>query len=190
MTDLNILAFTGSSREGSYNEQLLEEATKIAEGLGAKVTTIRLADFEAPIYDTAFEQKNGMPATLRKLRRLMIESQGIMIASPEHNASVTARLKNVIDWLSRGEEGGYSPVCFEDKAFAIMSASPGQNGGQRGLIHLSDMIQTLGGQIIPLQTSVGNAHEYFVNKDCSNYERLKQEVEALISEIATQKMPN
>ena len=181
--NFTILAFAGSSRENSYNENLIKEATSIAEGIGEKVTMIHLADFEAPIYQADLEKANGMPETIIKLRKIMTEHDAIMIASPEYNASIPAFLKNTLDWVSRGEKGGYSPECYKDKIFAIMSASPGQGGGQRGLKHLSDIINSLGGKVISTQTSIGKAHEYFANENRPTNERLKQEVEELVEAL-------
>lgn len=180
--EFNILAFAGSSREGSFNEQLIQEAISIAQGMNAKITLIHLSDFEAPIYH-ADKEKLGMPETIRKLRQLMIENDAIIIASPEYNASISPLLNNTLSWLSRGEQGGYSPDCFKGKHFAIMSTSPGGGGGKRGLKHLSDIIQTLGGKIVPTQTTIGNAYTYFAQKEREKNLSLVQEINELLEAL-------
>ncbi len=49
---------------------------------------------------------------------------GVLIASPEYNASVPPLLKNTIDWVSRVREPGERRgECFEDRAFALAGAS-------------------------------------------------------------------
>src|SRR5258708_928066 len=91
--EIKVLAFSGSTRRDSYNQKLVEEAAKVAEGLGAKVTVIHLKDFPLPFYDADLEESEGMPEKARELRKLMIESDAIIIASPEYNRSVSGVLK-------------------------------------------------------------------------------------------------
>jgi NAD(P)H-dependent FMN reductase len=43
-----ILALSGSSRRGSLNQNLLDQAALGARAAGAEVTSIRLSDFELP----------------------------------------------------------------------------------------------------------------------------------------------
>jgi NAD(P)H-dependent FMN reductase len=60
------------------------------------------------IYNGDIEMRSGIPQQALALRRLMIEHHGFLIASPEYNGSLSALLKNVIDWISRpvnGEDG-------------------------------------------------------------------------------------
>lgn len=56
----------------------------------------------------------------------MISHDRIVIATPEYNVSVTAILKNALDWASRSEDGQFSTDAFKGKRFALMSASPGR----------------------------------------------------------------
>lgn len=183
MGSLSILAFAGSTREGSYNEELIEEAANIATEMGAKVTRISLSDFPASIYQADDEKAKGMPETMRKLSQLFIEHDAIMIASPQYNASISPLLKNTLDWLSRVRGENRSHPCFDGKYFAIMSASPGKGGGREGLCHLSDIIIDIGGTIIPTRTTVGNAYDYFSEKDRTENSQLRKEVGELMDAI-------
>jgi NAD(P)H-dependent FMN reductase len=180
--ETKVLAFAGSTRAGSYNQKLVLEAVEIARKMGAKVTVIDLKDFPMPLYDTAVEEK-GMPAQAKRLRDLMIQSDAIIIASPEHNASISATLKNALDWTSRNA-GSYSAEAYQGKKFAIMSASPGKGGGARGLVHLRAIIEAVGGDVIAKQVSVSSAHQAFDAKgkleSASLTKELQQEIQQLI----------
>lgn len=156
-----VLAFSGSTRTDSLNTKLVQEATGIAKQMGAKITVIDLKDYPMPFYDADLEAKEGLPANAKRLRTLMIESDAIIIASPEYNSSIPAVLKNALDWASRGADGKPSRDAFKGKKFAIMSASPGGIGGARGLVHLQAIIENVGGEVVNPNVSIAQAHNAF-----------------------------
>ena len=178
--EVKVLAFAGSTRTDSYNQKLVDEAAKMAEQLGAKVTVIYLKDFPLPFYDADLESKEGMPENARQLRKLMIESDAIIIASPEYNRSVSAVLKNALDWASRDEDGGGSYTAFRGKVFALMSASPGKKGGKRGLEHLRTIIEDVKGEIVSQEVTIPRAHEYFAEPKRGDNLVLRQELQKLL----------
>jgi NAD(P)H-dependent FMN reductase len=175
-----ILAFAGSTREDSANKKLVLEAANLARQQGAFVTVIDLKNFPIAFYDADLESKEGMPSKARQLRQLMIDSDVILIASPEYNGSLSASLKNTIDWASRGEAGGSSREAFAGKIFGLMSASPGQGGGARGLVHLRNIIENIGGTVLPQQVVVPNSYNAFDSQGHLKDEKIKMEINQLI----------
>jgi chromate reductase, NAD(P)H dehydrogenase (quinone) len=159
--EVKVLAFSGSTRKDSANKKLIVEAANLVRQKGASVTVIDLKEYTAPFYDGDLEAKEGMPAKAGQFRQLMIQSQVILIASPEYNGSLSAMLKNTIDWASRSEEGKPSREAFKGKIFALMSASPSPIGGARGLAHLRTIIENIGGTVIPQQVVVPDAYNAF-----------------------------
>ncbi|NEP45663.1 MAG: NAD(P)H-dependent oxidoreductase, partial [Okeania sp. SIO2H7] len=135
-----ILAFAGSARDGSYNKKLVRVAAEGARKAGAEVTYIDLRDLPMPLYDLDLQAKEGFPANVREFKDLMRAHQGLLIACPEYNGSITPLLKNAIDWASRPEGDEPMLACFRDKVAAIMSTSPGALGGLRGLAHVRDIL--------------------------------------------------
>lgn len=174
-----VLALAGSTREDSYNKQLIAEATAIASKMGAVVTIIDLKDYPMPFYNADLERAKGMPEEAKKFRRLFIENEAIIIASPEYNGSFPAVLKNALDWASRSEEGGPSREAFIGKTFAIMSTSPGGGGGSRGLIHLRSVIEAIGGFVVSKQVAIPNAHHYFSEAKRSENLSIKEEIQQI-----------
>src|SRR5262249_13595279 len=120
-----VLAFAGSLRSESFNKKLVRIAARGAEEAGAAVTLGDLRDFPLPIFDQDLETTQGMPEAGARLKNLMIQHDGFLISAPEYNSSITAALKNAIDWASRPAPGEPSLVAFRGKAAALMSASPG-----------------------------------------------------------------
>lgn len=143
--EVKVLAFSGSARQGSFNQQLIEEAASYARQAGAKVTILNLKDYPMPFYDADLESKGGLPKEVKKFRDQLLAHDAIIISTPEYNGSMPSILKNALDWASRSETGGPSRQAFKDKVFALMSASPGSGGGKRALSGLTALIQEVGG---------------------------------------------
>src|ERR1700761_4096826 len=100
-----ILAFAGSLRGGSFNKMLVRVAAHAARNAGAEVTVIDLKEYPLPLYDGDLEDSQGLPDNGRKLKDLFLAHQGLLLGCPEYNSSISAVLKNVIDWVSRPVPG-------------------------------------------------------------------------------------
>ena len=162
MSQPKIVALAGSLRTGSLNKKLVALAADAAREAGAEVTVVDLRQLALPLYDQDIEDASGLPEGAKKFKALLRESDGFLIASPEYNSSVTAALKNAIDWASRAESDDEPPlVAFTGKAAALMSASPGALGGLRGLVALRSILGNIGVLVQPDQVSIPGAHEAF-----------------------------
>jgi NAD(P)H-dependent FMN reductase len=153
----NILAFAGSTRRDSFNRRALEHAVAGARSAWLDVTVLDLADYPLPIYQGDEEAASGLPDNAIRLKDLFKSHQGLLIACPEYNSSITPLLKNTLDWISRphGEESGLVP--YQNKVAALVSASAGQLGGLRGLVHVRQILNTLGVLVLPRQLAVARA---------------------------------
>ena len=152
---IRILSLSGSSRRGSLNQKLLDQAADGARAAGAEVTSIRLSDFELPIYDIDWEAERGLPKGAQVLKALLDGHQGLLIATPEYNGGYTALLKNALDWMSR-------PNGFPSgKVAALVSASPGLLGGVKSQLSLQIVLNKLGVHVIPESFALGAAHQFF-----------------------------
>ncbi|WP_196522515.1 NADPH-dependent FMN reductase [Nostoc commune] len=156
-----ILAFAGSTRIESYNKKLVKIAAAGAQAAGAEVTYVDLRDLSLPLFDEDLEAQEGLPANARTLKDLLISHQGLLIASPEYNSSLTAVLKNAIDWASRPSPNEAPLAAFAGKVATIMSASPGALGGLRGLVHLRSILGNIKVLVLPDQIAVSKAFEAF-----------------------------
>lgn len=158
---VKVLGIAGSLREGSYNKLLINAALNIAKTSGAETSVIDLTQLNLPILNEDDEKRNGFPEGAKRLRTLMNEATTIIFASPEYNSSVSAALKNAIDWASRPSKDTPPISCFAGKVGVILSASPGALGGLRGLVHLRSILGNLNMLVIPEQLAIGKAHEAF-----------------------------
>lgn len=179
-----ILAFAGSAKETSLNKKLVQIAASGAKAAGAEVTYIDLKNLPMPLFDEDLEAQQGIPATVREFKDLMLAHQGLLIACPEYNSSITPLLKNVIDWASRPEPNLPGLACFNHKVAALMSASPGGFGGMRGLVHVRAILESIGVLVIPEQRSISQALEAFNEDGTLKDPKQQQDVENLGAKVA------
>lgn len=178
-----ILAFSGSLRTASWNHRVVELAAKAASEAGADVTLLRLREYPIPVYDHEIEESSGLPDNVVTLKKLFREHDGFLIASPEYNGSISAALKNVIDWVSRPEEGHPSLDGFKGKAAGLLACSPGRLGGLRGLSHLRIILSGIGTMVLPDQVAVPGIHDQFEDSDVIKNEQLHDSVERIAQRL-------
>jgi len=185
MTTPRILAFGGSLRRDSFNQKLAVAAAAGAREAGAEVTVIALRDFPLPVFDQDLEAAEGMPAAAKKLKQLFREHHGLIIASPEYNSSITAALKNALDWVSRAEADDDPPLAaFAGKTAILCAASPGALGGLRGLVHVRAILGNIGVTVLPDQLAVSQAHAAFRPDGSLSDEKQAAKVKNLGAQLA------
>lgn len=182
---MRLLSFAGSLREGSYNKKLARLAHHVAEANGIEAVFVDLRDYPMPIYDGDIEAADGPPEQAHAFKALLGEYDGVFIASPEYNSSVTPLLKNTLDWVSRVRAKGETGLeVFQSRVFAISGASPGYYGTMRSLLMLRQILSVgLGATVIPQQLALPRAMDAFEEngslKDPKMQTMLKDVVEAL-----------
>lgn len=172
-----ILAFAGSLRDQSYNKKLVKIAIKGAQEAGAEVTYIDLKDYQLPLYNQEIEDKEGLPPNALKLKELTFNHDGFLISCPEYNSSMPAVFKNTIDWISRPATPDEKYLSnFIDKVVLLMSASPGQLGGLRSLVHVRAMFSNIYSLVLPQQKSIPQADKAFDEQGNLKDPKLQQDV--------------
>ncbi len=156
-----VLAFGGSLRRASFNQQLVRIAAEGARQAGAHVTVLELRELPMPLYDEELEREQGLPANAKRFKDLLKEHDALLIASPEYNSSISGALKNAIDWASRAEAGEKALACFAGKVCGLMAASPGALGGLRGLVTVRSLLSNIQVLVLPDQMTVSKANEAF-----------------------------
>jgi chromate reductase, NAD(P)H dehydrogenase (quinone) len=156
-----VLVFAGSTRKGSLHRKLAVAAAADLRARGMDVTLADLRDYPMPLYDGDLETESGVPENARAFRNLLEQHDVFVIASPEYNGSFPALLKNVIDWTSRPVPGERPAGVFRGKKAALLSASPGPGGGNRGLRHLRELLQMIGVDVLLADVTVPRALSAF-----------------------------
>ena len=128
---LAILGISGSGRKRSFNTALLEAAKQLLP----QNATLDVVDVSRlPLYNQDLEQE--MPEEVKELKKKIRGADAILFATPEHNYSITAVLKNAIEWGNRPPRD----ASWSGKPAAIISASTSLRGGARAQLHLRQIM--------------------------------------------------
>lgn len=185
MPNPKILVIPGSLRAKSYNARLAALVAKELTLADAEVTRISLADYPLPLYDADTADRAGPPHHARKLKQLVSAHQGVFIASPEYNASITPLLKNALDWVSAVREPGEAPLAaYQHRVFAIGGASPGRSGAVQSLLALRQVLSAgCRALVIAEQVSVPNAEQAFDDMDALRDSRAASDLKMVVRKL-------
>jgi chromate reductase len=153
VADLKVLGISGSLRKGSFNTAALRACGEMMPA-GMTMTYARIDDlplFNQDVFDA------GIPESAKRFRAEVTAADGVLIASPEYNFSLTAALKNAIDWASRPPN-----QSWQDKPIAIFSVSAGPMGGARVQYDLRRILGQIWAHVLPRpEVFIGSAATKF-----------------------------
>ena len=125
----------GSNRRASINRRL---ALALARPLEDRFDVRFIAIDDLPIYNGDLE--GHRPAAVDRFTDAVRDVDALLFVSPEHNRSLTALLKNAIDWGSKPTDRN----VWRDKPAAITGTSMGAIGTAVGQQHLRQILGILG----------------------------------------------
>jgi chromate reductase len=179
-SQVRVLAFAGSLRQGSYNRALLRAAVELAPD-GMRLETFDLAP--VPLYNADVEAQ-GDPPGVTAFKQAIREADGVLMVTPEYNHGVPGVMKNAVDWASRPPRD----APLNAKPVGIIGASPGMTGSARGQSQLRQAFEFTNSFCMPQpEVLVFRAHEKFDAEgrltDEGTAQHLKRYLEALAAWI-------
>ncbi len=153
---MKFIGLVGSNAAQSYNRTLLEY---IRRQFKLKFELEVLEIDQVPLFnqDENWEENEQLRFLYHKITR----ADGVIIATPEHNHTITAALKSVLEWLS------YKVHPFENKPVMIVGASYHDQGTSRAQVHLRKILDAPGVNAYTLPGNeflLGKAKEAFDDK--------------------------
>ena len=130
---MKFVGIVGSNAGQSYNRKLLEF---IRKHFKLKFELEVLEIDEVPMFNQ--DEKWDESFQLRLLYNKITRADGVIIATPEHNHTITAALKSVLEWLS------FEVHPFENKPVMIVGASYYDQGTSRAQVHLRKILDAPG----------------------------------------------
>jgi chromate reductase, NAD(P)H dehydrogenase (quinone) len=137
----NVLALPGSLRRDSHNRRLLSSARAHARD----AFSISIYDdlSTVPMFNEDLEADGG-PGGVRRLGAAVACADALLIATPEYNQGIPGVVKNVLDWLSRGE-----PDPLAGKPVGILGATIGPWGTRLAQAALRQALTACGALVMP-----------------------------------------
>lgn len=136
-----ILALAGSNSSNSINKSLLDFV--VSQIPNAEIDTLNLRAYDLPIYSFDLEKESGIPSQVVEMYEIIKAYDNLIIAVNEHNWSISAFFKNILDWLSR-----HNSKFLEGKKLFILSTSPGRGGASFANEYAVKMLPKFGAEVI------------------------------------------
>ncbi|MEG9500079.1 NADPH-dependent FMN reductase [Mannheimia indoligenes] len=144
-----IAVLIGSGSKTSFSQLTVRHLQKMAPA-SIQLNVVEIADL--PLYDRDLDENS--PAQYTRVREAVAKADGVLFVTPEHNAGISAMLKNAIDVVSRpmGESK------WIGKPAGIVTVGASAAGGVRA----ADQIRTITSgafvnmPTLPFALNVGN----------------------------------
>lgn len=175
----HVLALIASNQTPSIHRQLVEAMAPHLQS--AHIDWLDMMPFdELPLYSRR-RQDAGFPEAVMHFYERIAAADAIIIATPEHNGSIPAVFKNLIDWISR-----HDMKFLQQKPVLLLSTSKGPNGGATNLQQMAKLIPFWGANVINVK-SFGGFYEHITEQgaDAETDAELKVLAEELLQAVPT-----
>lgn len=164
MKHISIISSSIRSDRKSHNVALFFEQFFLKNKL-ASTEILDLKAYNFPLFDERLSNQENPSKKAVDFQKKIINSDGIIIVTPEYNGSFPASLKNAIDLLY---------IEWKNKPIAISTVSSGGFGGTQCLVALQFVLFKIGAKTISNIFHVSKVQENYdddgnaINKSISN----------------------
>lgn len=130
---MKFVGIVGSNAEQSYNRMLLQYIQRQFK-IKFELEVLEIKD--VPMFNQDEDRYDEF--ALRLLYNKITRADGVIIATPEHNHTITPALKSTLEWLS------FKKHPLENKPVMIMGASYYDQGTSRAQVHLRKILEAPG----------------------------------------------
>ena len=175
---MRVLGVSGSLRRESHNRRLLRAAATL---LPPEAELVPFEGLKAiPPFD---EDDEAAPvAAVMRWRRAVAETDALLFATPEYNASIPGQLKNAIDWASRP----LATAALRNKPTAVIGASTGMSGAVWAQAELRKALASAGARVIDRELPIALADEAFDEQGMLVSPEQVLELGGILAELATE----
>lgn len=130
---MKFVAIVGSNADQSYNRMLLQFMQRQFK-IKCEIELLEIKD--VPMFNQDDDQSDCF--AIRYLNNKITRADGVIIATPEHNHTITPALKSTLEWLS------FKLHPLENKPVMIVGASYYDQGTSRAQVHLRKILEAPG----------------------------------------------
>lgn len=134
MSQYQIAVVVGSLRRESFNRQLANAIVKLAP---AEFSFRQLEIGDLPLYSQ--DHETSPAETVKRLKKEISSSDGLLFVTPEYNRSIPGVLKNALDHASRP----YGQNAWARKPAGVLGVSVGAVGTAVAQQHLRNVLAYL-----------------------------------------------
>lgn len=146
VSKVKLVGIVGSNASLSYNRRLLQY---IEKNYSDKFDLTLIEIDRVPLFNQSDDQTNS--DVIQSIHRQIEQADGVIIATPEHNHTIPAALKSLLEWLS------FKIHPLENKPVLIVGASYYAQGSSRAQLHLRQILNAPG-----LHAMVMPGHEFLL----------------------------
>lgn len=165
----NVAVINGSLRQASINGRLARALARIAAPKLA-LSAVRIDDL--PLFNQ--DKESDLPEAVRRMKAEIAAADAILFITPEHNRSMSAAMKNTIDWGTRP----YGASVWLGKPAATIGTSGGSIGTAVAQAHLRSVLASVG------MALMGRPEAHIVHKEEAMDEAGQVHDEALAKVLA------
>lgn len=173
---MRLLAISGSLRRNSLNSALLRAAGGLVPPGVAVVHFDGLAGI--PPYSEDLDVEPA-PAAVAAMRREVAAADGLLLATPEYNASIPGQLKNAIDWASRP----FPDNPLRRRPAAVIGASTGIFGAVWAQAELRKVLATAGADVLDRELVISDAPGAFDDHGRLVDNAVRADLESIVVEL-------
>lgn len=134
-----MLVLVGSNSSTSINKQL---TLGVLKQLNVTYDYLDLKSLDIPMFSEDLEREIKSPDSINSILEQINSANSIFFVTNEHNGSMSAFLKNILDWLSR-----VNRKFLEGKKVFVLSTSNGKRGGLGANEMLQRLVKSFGCEI-------------------------------------------
>lgn len=139
---MKIQVIIGSTRQGRQSDKLAKWVEDQANKNGTEIEIVDLLDYNLPMFNEPispqYNPDRKSETVVKKWLDKISEAEGYVVVTPEYNRSITAVLKNALDYI------GFQ---LQNKPVAIVAH--GTSGGAQAVSHLRGIIPGLLAVTVP-----------------------------------------
>lgn len=149
---MKVAIILGSIRIGRQTHKIAYYLQELLEKRGIGTAMIDLVHYKLPLMEETFGNVPDMPPVIKEVGQILMESDAMILVSPEYHGTYSGVLKNAVDYYWKE---------FSRKPVGVVATGSGKMGGINASTQLQHMVLSMGGYPMPLKLLVSEIQEAF-----------------------------